>query len=127
MSDKRFKIFGISALIIFMAISCDKKFNSDEWKNTNLTSLDNVINKNNNRNLMINDLVESKLLVGKNSKEVKNLLGTPDFKDTLKRTFSYETFEDFGTDIDPKYLKGLDVIFNKDSIVTEAKIYEIKR
>ncbi len=127
MNDKRFKTLGIYAIIIFMAISCDKKFNSDEWKNTNLATLDNVIDKNNNRNLMINDLVESKLLIGKNSKEIKSLLGNEYIKDTLRHTYRYETYEDYGMDIDPKYLKGLEVIFNKDSTVTEVKIYEIKR
>ena len=61
-----------------------------------------------------------------NSKEIKTLLGKPDLKDSTKNTFRYETFIDHGWNIDPQYFRGLEIYFNKDSIVTSVKIYEIK-
>lgn len=113
----------LTILFSLLLLSCNKEFNSKEWQNT---TLEDNLDKNNNRNLMINDLVENKLLMGKNSKEIKTLLGKPDLKDSTKNTFRYETFIDHGWNIDPKYFRGLEIYFNKDSIVTSVKIYEIK-
>ena len=119
--SKFFRILFFALLLL--QIGCNKKFNSRDWKNT--TQEDNLI-KNNDKNLMIDDLVKSELLIGKSSKEVKILLGKANFYDSQKNSFQYETFEDFGWNIDPKFYRGIEIYFNEDSIVTSTKIYEIK-
>lgn len=77
------------------------------------------------RNKMLKDLTTNYKLVGLNHSEIINLLGEPNYSDSI--SLAYQIIEDYGSDIDPVYTKNLDFEFDKDSIITTFKIVEWKK
>jgi hypothetical protein len=77
------------------------------------------------RNKMLKDLTTNYKLTGLKYNEVIQLLGEPNFSDSV--SFAYKVIEDYGTDIDPVYTKNLDFEFNKDSVITSYQIVEWKK
>ena len=110
---KYFLFFGL-----LLIISCQKKFDSDEWKSY---SGEEILNKHNPRNRMVADLVKNGNLKGKKSVEIRNLLGKPNTKDSSNNIFYYDILESYGMNVEPNHIKTLEIHFNKDS--TTAKVY----
>jgi hypothetical protein len=74
---------------------------------------------------MVNDLTKNYKFNGMKYSEVINLLGMPNFKDSV--SFGYDIIIDYGSDIDPTYTKTLAFTFSKDSIITAFKVNEWKK
>ncbi|KMQ70483.1 hypothetical protein SDC9_79696 [bioreactor metagenome] len=74
-------------MIPFLVTNCGKfsheKFNSETWKNANLTSEENF----SLRWDMMNDLRNHHQIIGMNKTEIKNLLGNPDSE--TRNEFNY--------------------------------------
>ena len=66
-------------------------------------------------------------LKGLTYKQLIDLLGEPEkYKDEEPNTATYNIVTDYGGDIDPVYVKNLEVKFSTDSIVKNVSINEIK-
>ena len=79
---------------------------------------------------MLNDLMNHHRLKGLTYKQLIDLLGEPEkYSDEAANTATYNILTDYGKDIDPVYIKNLEVKFSSDSIVTDGNINEtsIKR
>jgi hypothetical protein len=76
------------------------------------------------RNKMLSDLVENHKLKGAKYNEVISLLGQPNVHDSM--SFSYDIAIDyFG--IDPVYVKYLEFVISKDSVITAFHVEEWKQ
>jgi hypothetical protein len=79
------------------------------------------------REKMLKDLINNYQLKRLNYKQVIELLGEPEkYSNEGPNTVTYNVVTDYGPDIDPVYIKNLEVKFNSDSIVTDININEIK-
>jgi hypothetical protein len=79
------------------------------------------------REKMLKDLMSHHQLKGLTYKQLIDLLGEPETdSDEESNTATYNILTDYGRDIDPVYIKNLDVKFSSDSIVTDVNINEIK-
>ena len=74
-----------------------------------------------NRKYMIDDLIKHHPLNGKTYKEIETLLGRPQGDNNNYEIF-YDVDVDYGHDIDPVYVKTLDIELSKDSIVENATV-----
>jgi hypothetical protein len=80
-----------------------------------------------NRDEMLKDLMNNHQLKGLAYKQLVELLGEPENNsDAEPNVAYYNVVTDYGRDIDPVYVKNLQVKFNSDSIVTDVVISEIK-
>ena len=66
---------------------------------------------------MIDDLIDSKILLGKNSIEVTTLLGEPEYE--IDNKYTYTIREKYGFDIDPNYIRILTVKFDPSGKVDD--------
>jgi hypothetical protein len=76
------------------------------------------------RQQMLSDLMTSYDLVGMKYGNVTALLGKPDGADS--NYFAYRIVEEYGSGIDPVYIKNLVFNFSKDSVVTAVNTDEWK-
>jgi hypothetical protein len=109
-------------VLTFTIISCDKKFEKTGWNYTGVDTGDPLEYP--NRDEMVNDLLKNHRIKGLNTKQVFNLLGETEIKNSR---ISYEILTDFGWDIDPIHTKYLEIKFNPDGIVKSAEIIEWKK
>ncbi|WP_412464412.1 hypothetical protein [Flavobacterium mekongense] len=80
-----------------------------------------------NRESMLKDLLENHKIKGLKYSELIDLLGSPEnYADEKTNTITYNIVIDYGFNIDPVYIKNLEIKFSKDSIVENYKIVEIK-
>lgn len=78
-----------------------------------------------NRDEMLKDLLNNHQLKGLTYKQLVELLGEPkNNSDAEQNVAYYNVVTDYGRDIDPVYVKNLQVKFNSDSIVTDVGISE---
>ena len=77
------------------------------------------------RSRMTVDLTKNHELVGLKYRELVEMLGVPDYKDSV--SLSYMIIVKYGHDIDPVYTKNLDFTFSKDSIITSFRFEEWKK
>jgi hypothetical protein len=76
---------------------------------------------------MLKDLMNHHQLKGLTYKQLVDLIGEPEkYSDEEPNTATYNIVTDYGRDIDPVYIKNLEVKISSDSIVTDANINEIK-
>lgn len=75
------------------------------------------------RYLMVDDLMANRKLKGLTYKQVVQLLKAPQRNDSPPGTFSYEITRKMDV-LDTLYIKNLVFYLNKDSVVTDFKIYE---
>ncbi|RZJ98958.1 MAG: hypothetical protein EOO46_23230 [Flavobacterium sp.] len=90
-------------LLFIFLICCDKKqeqFNSEKWKNACADSFCN------DRELMVQDLLKSRLIVGMLEDKIISLLGKPNNVDSVG--IRYDVFIDYGWNIDPIETKTLE-------------------
>ncbi|AZQ64709.1 hypothetical protein EI427_21025 [Flammeovirga pectinis] len=113
----RLKILYFNFLLFLIITSCDKKmeFDSVVW---NDRSVDWQINQ--DRELMVEDLIATKLLIGLHKKEIQSLLGKPD--SVLNNHYFYFIFEKYELDIDPVYMSELEITFGKNELVQKYNI-----
>jgi hypothetical protein len=80
-----------------------------------------------NRDEMLKDLMNNHQLKGLTYRQLVDLLGEPEnYSDAEPNVAYYNVVTDYGRDIDPVYIKNLEVKFGCDSIVTDVNINEIK-
>ena len=80
-----------------------------------------------NRESMLKDLTGNHKLKGIAYPKLIDLLGLPEnYSDEEFNTMTYNIVTEYGNDIDPVYIKNLEIKLAKDSIVENYKIVEIK-
>ena len=117
--NKLFRIFQLSVLLL----SCNpnKKFNKALWTDD--------VHKLEYRRLMINDLMVNEPLKGKHYKQIIDLLGKPENKDTINKwisnmylRYTLEESQDRFEVYTPVVKKEIVIKFSGDSIVEEFSI-----
>jgi|GEM_PF-2393973 len=111
--------------IVSLTFSCGKqeKFESGKWKKGGGENLLTEIRLN-----MTDDLINSKILVGKNETEIQELLGNPEPVNTYLEsdTKFYPVMEKYKWNVDPDELIYLEISFNKEGSAENIKIYKTK-
>ena len=113
------KIVWLLAFVAFALASCGKnqKFDRKLWDDGDGITFPE-------RDGMLDDLIKNRNLKGKNFKYVVNLLRYPQrtgFPDSM--TMDYEIIRKMDR-LDTVYAKTLVIYLNKDSVVTDMKVYE---
>lgn len=116
----RLILFALAALS-FAACTNNQQFNKTAWSERGDLGIYP------NREKILNDLMNNHRLKGLTYKQLIDLLGEPEkYKDEEPNTGTYNIVTDYGGDIDPVYVKNLEVKFSTDSIVKNVSINEIK-
>lgn len=119
MSNSRFKGFFIVSAFIALSISGCKNqrpFDGRAWNDGDGIDFPK-------RYMMVDDLLATHKLKGMTYKQVILLLRYPQRNSHTDRSFYYDiTLKMSG--IDTSYFKGLLFTLNKDSIVTDVKVFE---
>ena len=74
-----FYIISFVGLIYFLTREKSREFNKEDW------SISNNINNKLSKYEMIDDLIDSEILLNKDSTKVKNILGIPDFRNSQQK------------------------------------------
>ncbi len=115
--------FIVGLLIFFGSCHPKQKFDKIKWANQgDLTQFPY-------RKHMIDDLLNSIPLKGKTYPQIITMLGNPQMTVASDTEFSisYEIDIDYGTDIDPVYIKNLRINFSMDSTVRDTEVNEWKK
>lgn len=96
-------------------------FESNHWKESRFT--EKSINP---RPGMATDIMNRKLLEGKNSQEVEEILGEPESKEQNKYSYQTEETYTFFNRLDPVSAEFLYVFFDKENKVEKVEIKTIK-
>jgi hypothetical protein len=106
-------------LVLFViTLGCKSKFNSSEWNENGVDwQWTNV------REKMVDDLVDSDTLIGMDTTQVYQLLGKPEFTTDSSRLFMVR--EKYTTNIDPDYVKYLNVILLNGK-VRRCEVYKTR-
>ena len=107
------------SFLLFVLVSCqtqNEKFDRATWNKRTDMFYDN-------RNKMIDDLMENHLHKGMTFKNVIEMLGNHEnYSDLDSNTIGYEIYVDYGSDIDPIETKTLLITFSKDSTITDFRL-----
>ena len=106
--------FGLFTLLV----SCNSKFDKVKWTK-------HIDGDYPERDDMLDDLIKNNQLKGISYRQLVDLLGKPDY-DKDDNVYYYQIVVDFGHDIDPVYVKNLELQLNKDSVVNNYYIKEYK-
>ena len=80
-----FYVFSVDGLIYFLTKEKSRDFDKKDW-----ILLNEDIEKRLHRYEMIDDLIDSRVLIDKDSIQVKELLGKPNYKNTNENVWTYE-------------------------------------
>ena len=80
-----FYVFSVAGLIYFLTKEKSRDFDKKDW-----ILLNEDIEKRLHRYEMIDDLSDSRVLIDKDSIQVKELLGKPNYKNTNENVWTYE-------------------------------------
>jgi cbb3-type cytochrome oxidase subunit 3 len=80
-----FYVFSVAGLIYFLTKEKSRDFDKKDW-----ILLNEDIEKRLHRYEMIDDLIDSRVLIDKDSIQVKELLGKPNYKNTNENVWTYE-------------------------------------
>ena len=115
-------------IIVFLGIiliSChhELKFDSEKWKKgggENITL--------ETRTKMVNDLIESRILINKLESEIAELIGNPEKLHNRKNSYTkyYPVQEKYELDIDPKEMVFLENNYNNQGISETVKLIKVK-
>jgi hypothetical protein len=112
--------FTITTALIF-SCETEQKFDKTSWQQRGDLGVYP------NRAKMLNDLMSHHQLKGLRYKQLIHLLGDPErYSDEEPNTVTYNIVTDYGRDIDPVYIKNLEVKFNSDIVVTEVNVNKVK-
>lgn len=103
-------------LILFVAatiIGCNETFDSNKWKEQGTDWWITDV-----REVMLEDLISSDTLIGKDSTDIINLLGEPEAR--KDDNFEYLVREKYKFDIDPVYIKHLIIELDNDGRAVKA-------
>ncbi|WP_157799168.1 hypothetical protein [Mucilaginibacter auburnensis] len=75
------------------------------------------------RDSMLEDLTKNHQLVGLKYKNAIDLLGDSNYHES-DISLSYDIITDYGSDIDPVYIKTLELKFDKDSVLSSFQVKE---
>jgi hypothetical protein len=110
--------------IIVLFASCyniqQEKFDKVAWSESEDPAFPPSHRKN-----MIKDITSNYKLIGIKYNDLVRLLGVPNFRNS--GIIGYDVDIDYGSDIDPVYIKNLLFTFSKDSVITSFKIHEWKK
>ncbi len=122
MGGFRFLQHTIFIVMICFFSSCQKKkFDKEKWAEMgDIMSFPN-------RDAMLDDLLENQDLKQKSYLQIVELLGNPQFKLDSTMEIGYAIDEDYGTDIDPVYVKTLVIQFDQDTLVRGFKVDEWRK
>ena len=112
--------FGLLVLILFSCNKKEIKIDKSKWNEQTDPLFPSTY-----RLKMLNDLTSNYKLLGLKYSQLIGLLGVPDNQD--KSTLSYNIVVDYGHEIDPVYVKELDFIFSKDSVIKSFNVHEYKK
>ena len=113
-------VFFFTICILLIACKNEIKFHKAGWT----TKVDLVYP---NRERMLNDLTQNQKLKGLSYRQLISKIGEPENNMTGDfNSIYYDIVTDYGHDIDPIYIKILEFKLDKDSIITDFKINEIK-
>jgi len=116
----RLIVIAVFALFV-SACNQDQKFEKAAWSERGDLGIYP------NREKMLKDLINHRQLIGLSYKKIIELLGEPEkYSDEKQNTATYNIVTDYERDIDPVYIKNLEVKFSSDSIVTDVNINELK-
>ena len=79
-----FYVFSVAGLIYFLTKEKSRDFDKKDW-----ILLNEDIEKRLHRYEMIDDLIDSRVLIDKDSIQVKELLGKPNYKNTNENVWTY--------------------------------------
>lgn len=117
-------IFLIVIACILVTYSCknETEFDTGRWKVKHGMSYPY-------RESMAGDLVKNHDFRGFTRGEVVNLLGDPDYDDTINNRYCiyYEILTEFGPDMDPVFSRTLAVEFDRGMKVRDYKIEEWRK
>lgn len=112
-------------IIIGLSFSCqnDEKFDSNKWKQGGGENLLTEMRLN-----MVNDLISSGILEGKNESEINELLGSsePVYTHTGQNLKFYPIMEKYEWNIDPAESIYLEVRFDQAGKANIVKVYKAK-
>lgn len=113
------RISIVSILLIMQIIGCqpNMKFNKTDWNSKEDWDYPY-------REDMLNDLVKNHKIKGLTYHQLIDSIGKPEHDS--KGAVFYNVITDFGSDIDPVYIKTLTLHLNKDSIVNGFEVVEWK-
>lgn len=116
-------IKGILILIVICSFfSCNKntKFESDKWKQGGGENLLSEMRMN-----MVDDLIDSKVLLNKNQSEIYELLGSPEPVNAYSQpnTKFYPVMEKYNWNVDPELIY-LEIEYNKEGLAQNINIYK---
>jgi len=111
------------SLVFFLSCNSDVDFNSEVWKKSggeNIT-LDTRIK-------MVNNLIESGILLKKSEVKIIDLIGKPSkINETISDSIKYfEVQEFYGWNIDPVKLTFLKITFDKNKKSKKVEKFETK-
>ena len=111
----------ITIAIFVCSCNSDRKFDKTAWQQRGDLGIYPE------REKMLKDLMNNHQLKGLKYNQIIDLLGEPEnYSDEEPNTITYNIVTDYGRDIDPVFIKNLEVKFSSDSILTDVNINEIK-
>ncbi|PZR28554.1 MAG: hypothetical protein DI538_24800 [Azospira oryzae] len=119
MSKKRTAALGLAMIVVIsLIISCaNEKFDKNKWNSNKDAGSPPA-----ERSKMLEDLLAGRKWEGLSYNDVIELVGPPDFSDSIHFLYDIET--NYGFDIDPIYTKQLIYYLSSDSIVTRFEVKE---
>lgn len=116
-------VFIIYLGTFLFSCQSDMKFESAKWRKSGGENITLDLRKN-----MVNDLIESGILINKSETEISELIANPERlanRDTAYKRF-YPVQEIYGWNIDPEEMTYLEIEFDKQGISRSVKFISTK-
>ena len=109
--------------ILLLSCQNELKFESAKWKNGGGENITLNIRKN-----MVNDLIESRILLNRNEDEISKLIGFPEKLTNRNTDYKqyYPVQEKYGWNIDPEEMTFLEIVFDKEGMSESIKLIGTK-
>ena len=112
----------LSISLVLFSCKNDIKFEKSGWNEKG------DLNSYPNRERMFNDLMKNYKIKGLKYSEIVNLLGEPEIETTSENIIAkYNIVTEYGSDIDPIYVKDLKISLTYDSIAQSCTVTNWKK